>query len=617
MCSSSDAHDFKNVLHLVSDVFIMDINLASVFRFSSRISSDGSCQERIQHLFAQDDEARHGSQTFWRGFISLRVFDAADQVFSTKLLQIIRSLPSMIIGDGIAKDLFDSSRKIRRTKPSWMGRKSDDPFHHGSHSRPIDIDASDSGLSHLGAKRPRIQSLIVNERYVHPSQNSQKSFHDDFQRCRDLGKPLNPPAIPQLFDVVCNHFDPQDALAFAIHLDRQLPIMDFEDRQIIDRSLDHGLQSGLALDVPSEKATRLGAKDGFDPLQLERGPRSINGALKNLIQDAPSRKEKITAILGLVNGIGVTKPTFLLLPTLQSETQARVDPTLTGSNQTPYRARSSHGICDPGQACGVGDLGKTIVFFGKRNLALPGLASHILMSIEDNLSGKGRMGTEFDRQVPPLRVQNMEGIMIDVSDFSLNVGDAFVRAVHMENRRRGNGTEDIEDPPESRVLGKMLFGHFMLLFPCSAVDQGDPLFLSIGMNPAAKATREPHQMGVVKILIASPQPTPPGSESSGGLGQNEVGVQNNAVDTIIGSGQIRLIGLREFIRHLHRSSSSGDTNPTIGEVIDEVNALQNIGASGGVIHGGVKGAEILAQRPPGVAGRPEGQNLGALVALCG
>jgi hypothetical protein len=94
--------------------------------------------------------------------------------------------------------------------------------------------------------------------------------------------------------------------------------MDFEDRQIIDRSLDHGLQSGLVLDVASEKATRLRAKGGFDPLQLERGPCSINGALKNLIQDAPSRKEKITAILGLVTGIGVGKPTFLLLPTLQS-----------------------------------------------------------------------------------------------------------------------------------------------------------------------------------------------------------------------------------------------------------------------------------------------------------
>jgi hypothetical protein len=32
---------------------------------------------------------------------------------------------------------------------------------------------------------------------------------------------------------------------------------------------------------------------------------------------------------------------------------------------------------------------------------------------------------------------------------------------------------------------------------------------------------------------------------------------------------------------------------------------------------GLESGEILAQRLPGGAGRPEGQNLGALVALCG
>ena len=38
---------------------------------------------------------------------------------------------------------------------------------------------------------------------------------------------------------------------------------------------------------------------------------------------------------------------------------------------------------------------------------------------------------------------------------------------------------------------------------------------------------------------------------------------------------------------------------------------------GGVIHGGVKSGEILAQRPQEWLGGPEGQNLGDLVALCG
>ena len=37
----------------------------------------------------------------------------------------------------------------------------------------------------------------------------------------------------------------------------------------------------------------------------------------------------------------------------------------------------------------------------------------------------------------------------------------------------------------------------------------------------------------------------------------------------------------------------------------------------GVIHKGVESGEILAQPPLGGAGRPEGQNLGAIVAPCG
>jgi hypothetical protein len=42
-----------------------------------------------------------------------------------------------------------------------------------------------------------------------------------------------------------------------------------------------------------------------------------------------------------------------------------------------------------------------------------------------------------------------------------------------------------------------------------------------------------------------------------------------------------------------------------------------VGAFLRVIHMGVESGEILAQRHSGGAGRPEGQNLGALVAPCG
>ena len=44
---------------------------------------------------------------------------------------------------------------------------------------------------------------------------------------------------------------------------------------------------------------------------------------------------------------------------------------------------------------------------------------------------------------------------------------------------------------------------------------------------------------------------------------------------------------------------------------------KTLATCGGVIHGGLKGGEILAQHPQEWLGGPEGQNLGVLVALCG
>jgi hypothetical protein len=51
----------------------------------------------------------------------------------------------------------------------------------------------------------------------------------------------DPLPTAQLLGVVRDYLDSQDLFAFTIHLDRQLSEMDFEDRQIIDRSIDHDL----------------------------------------------------------------------------------------------------------------------------------------------------------------------------------------------------------------------------------------------------------------------------------------------------------------------------------------------------------------------------------------
>jgi len=552
----------------------MDINLGSITWLWSGFTVAGSCKQWNQNLFAQHDETRHRSQALRGWLVESRVLDPPDQVLPTKLLQIVRSMPSMIIGDGIAKDFFDSSCKLRRCEASRIDRETHDPFHHGSHSRPIDINPSNSGLPHLRGKGPVIQSSVVDVGNVYPPQHLQKPLQDAHEQGNHLGKATDPFPTVQLLGVVNNHLDSQDALAFAIHLDRQFPEMNFEDRQIIDRSLDHGLTSRRgSLFLPLEEWTMLGAKDGLDHLEVQGGSRSINDTLKHLIQVAPSREEKVATIFALVDRIGIDKSTLALLPTFQSKAQTSINPTLTGPNQAPYRARGSHGVCDSGQACGVGDLCKTVPLFGEGDFTFLGLTGYIFMTVKDHLSIKGWMRTEFDHEVTPFGVHDVEGIMIDVAHLGFDVGDALLGALDLEHWHRCQGSDDAEDTSEGRVLGNMLFGQFVLALPSLTVNQGNTLLLRISMNPSAKATRKPHEMGIVEILIASSHLTPPGSESSGGLGKDKIGIEYNAIDTIINSGKIRLIRLREFIGHLHRSFLL-DMKHRIGEVIDEVNGPQ-------------------------------------------
>lgn len=532
----------------------MDINWGSITWLSSGFTVASSCEQRGQNLFPQHDEARHSSKPLLGGFIVVRTLDPLDQVFATKFLQIIRSLASMIIGEGIAKDLFHPSGKVRRCESSWIDRETHDPLHHGPHSSLIDINTSDSDLPHLRGKRPPVQPPVVNEGNVYTPQNLQESFQDALEQGNDLRKLIDPLPTVQLLGIVNDHLDSQDVFAFAIHLDRQLPEMDFEDRQIIDRFLDHGLASKRGSPfLPLKEWTMLGAKDGLDHLEVQGSSRSINDTMKHLIQVPPSREEKVAAIFALVDRIGVNESTFLLLPTLQSKAQTAVNPTLTGPNQAPYRARGSHGICDSGQTCGVGDFCKTVTLFGEGNLFFLGLMGHVFMTIENHLSIKGRMRAEFDGQMSPLRVHDMKRIMIDIRGLGLDVGDSLLGAVDLENGHWCHSSDDTEDTSETGVFGDMLFGQFMLLFSPLAVNQWNALLLGISMDSPAEATRKSHQVCVVKRIIRPHQLTPPSPKASWRLGQIKIAIEHDTIYTIICAIEILLIIATKLVWHLHLS----------------------------------------------------------------
>ena len=128
-----------------------------------------------------------------------------------------------------------------------------------------------------------------------------------------------------------------------------------------------------------------------------------------LSRTLPREKKEIAAVLCLINRIAVVKITSLLFPGIQGITQTRrINPTLTYLTKSPSRALSPHGLCNPGQFCGVGNCCKAITFFTKIYLFFSSLLLDIFMTIQYNLCRKRWVRAQLDYYVPPFIIYYMK-----------------------------------------------------------------------------------------------------------------------------------------------------------------------------------------------------------------
>jgi hypothetical protein len=107
--------------------------------------------------------------------------------------------------------------------------------------------------------------------------------------------------------------DAEYAFAFGLDLERQSAAMQFEDRQIIRRSLDRDFplsRSALPLSV---LGTMLTAQDGLDSFQVRPYPATINQGLEYLLHLAPDFEPHVPAVLDLEVRVWIAKPTALLV----------------------------------------------------------------------------------------------------------------------------------------------------------------------------------------------------------------------------------------------------------------------------------------------------------------
>src|SRR3984893_4113697 len=118
----------------------------------------------------------------------------------------------------------------------------------------------------------------------------------------------SPVSTSEFLDVVSDGLHPKHAFAFGIDLQRKQAATQFENRQIIHRSLDRHFPGHPLLSSCSLGWTTLDPQDGLDLFHIQGTPASIDQSLKHLFHQPALGEHQIPTVLDLIDGILILKP---------------------------------------------------------------------------------------------------------------------------------------------------------------------------------------------------------------------------------------------------------------------------------------------------------------------
>src|SRR3989337_161169 len=160
--------------------------------------------------------------------------------------------------------------------------------------------------------------------------------------------------------------------------------------------------------------------------------------------------------LGVV--VAESRP-FLLLPVQGKTPTGRVDPAVAELAKAPYSPRIGHGVGDPHQPRDVLDLRDTVALLHEGELLLDPLGGHIRVTVENDLGSERGMPGHFDRAMPPLRVQDVERVVVDVAYLLPQVTEgAIPGTLHLPDWGHGTRHQNQEQPSAPRVLFEVVLG---------------------------------------------------------------------------------------------------------------------------------------------------------------
>jgi hypothetical protein len=310
------------------------------------------------------------------------------------------------------------------------------------------------------------------------------------------------------------------------------------------------------------------AEQGPQDRHVQPRAGAVDDPVEHLIHLSSGPEEQVAAVLGLVDRVAIAEPAAFLIVQVQAEAQAcRIDPPITDLGQAPYRRRLRQGVRDLSQTGGVGDASEAVALLGESEPLGLGRGGDVLVAVEDDLRSERRMPGHLDRQMSPVGVHDVKGVVVDEGPLLGQVRDLPAgRAGDLPDRCDRPGDQDQEHPPLHLVGREVLLGDLMLALPARAVDHRDALRPSKATHPSGEAPGHAHQMRVVQLLVVTVQAPPPGPEPAGVVTQRVVGVEHDPVDAVVAAEQKSAVPLAEpVLGHLDRFPSAAPPGATDSE----------------------------------------------------
>jgi hypothetical protein len=120
------------------------------------------------------------------------------------------------------------------------------------------------------------------------------------------------------------------------------------------------------------------------------------------------------------------------------------------------------------------------------------------MAVKHDLCTKRGMTRDFDGEVSPVGILDVERVVIDIAELGLQVlNETAVGSLNHPYSGYGSRHQNQEDPADSRIVLEMLRSNFMLVFFTAAIDDGNVVGFSPTSHPTTEVPRHPHQMSIV------------------------------------------------------------------------------------------------------------------------